>query len=321
MLWRNLLLWIYAPSCHSLLQQLTIDDVLSFIRLTAGLKNDILFGQKPSHNPETIPQELPQNVLSFLSSTMDLSLDHLNCLWATFGVTIWTENHCPKEQAAQDRARFHENAESELMHFCIHADCPSKTRLLRVKSGSSQRRKTVLFTLADGAGPHIMSNYLIRSDCNTSYHHNFYVQNKVRVYYDGVPKVIEITKHHYAETGVLNLFIAQILNAWTSALNAATIYNTVLAKPQFQPQDWGNFNFDFEFRTEHIWEGIIMLCLLEDYAGRKMILSVPLYLPVLMTAQYNWQIHRPAALDITSTDSDKPKEKSHSDQFGTYSLC
>ncbi|KAJ7593695.1 hypothetical protein C8J56DRAFT_924950 [Mycena floridula] len=119
----------------TLLQQLTIDDVLTFIRLTAGLKNDILFGQKPSHNPETIPQELPQNVLSFLSSTMNLSSEHIHYLWDAFRVTIWTENHCPKEQAAQDRARFHENSESELMlhalyppvHFCVHADCPSKT--------------------------------------------------------------------------------------------------------------------------------------------------------------------------------------------------
>ncbi|KAJ7584499.1 hypothetical protein C8J56DRAFT_951179 [Mycena floridula] len=70
-----------------------------------------------------------------------------------------TENHCLKEQAALDRARFHENPESKLManalyppvHFCVHADCPSKTCLLRVKSGSSQRRKIVLFTLSDGA--------------------------------------------------------------------------------------------------------------------------------------------------------------------------
>ncbi|KAJ7578321.1 hypothetical protein C8J56DRAFT_1112406 [Mycena floridula] len=261
----------------TLLQQLTIDDVLTFIRLTAGLKNDILFGQKPSHNPETIPQELPQNVLSFLSSTMNLSSEHIHYLWDTFRVTIWTENHCPKEQAAQDRARFHENSESELMlhalyppvHFCVHADCPSKTRLLWVKPGSSQRRKVVLFTLSDGAvatyhvklickGSFIVNllqlfSLFLGIDCNTSYHHNFYVQNKVCVYYDGVPKVVKITKHHYAESTVLCLFIAQMLNAW---------------------HDWGESNFDFESRTEHIWEGIIMLCLLEDYADRSTILSV-----------------------------------------------
>ena len=56
-------------------------------------------------------------------------------------------------------------------------------------------------------------------------------------------------------------------------MNAALIYNNTLAKSKNQPPDW-DVNFDLELRTQHVWDGVVILCLLEEYSNQNKLLRV-----------------------------------------------
>ena len=97
-----------------LLETVTLEKALQFIRLADSLKRDILFGQKPSHNPENPPETLPDNVHSFLSSALGYPDLYIGGLWTAFRSTIWDLDHHPKVQADADRKLFYDNQESKL---------------------------------------------------------------------------------------------------------------------------------------------------------------------------------------------------------------
>jgi len=52
--------------------------------------------------------------------------------------------------------------------------------------------------------------------CGTSYRHNYSVGRNSghRIYYGGVPEIIQVGEHHFIEGKVLNLFIGMMLTAW-----------------------------------------------------------------------------------------------------------
>jgi hypothetical protein len=56
-----------------------------------------------------------------------------------------------------------------------------------------------------------------------------------------------------------------------SATNSATVYNSCLSKPEDFPEDW----FDIKLRAEQVWDGVTLLCLLEDHRDRNMVLQLP----------------------------------------------
>jgi hypothetical protein len=81
---------------HAILQDypglsgnLSIEKITRFIRLTAGLKRDILHAQKPTHLDTDIPNDLPDNVNTFLGGALNLSDDYVAGCWAAFKTTIW----------------------------------------------------------------------------------------------------------------------------------------------------------------------------------------------------------------------------------------
>ncbi|KAJ7176233.1 hypothetical protein C8R43DRAFT_943027 [Mycena crocata] len=112
--------------------------------------------------------------------------------------------------------------------------------------------------------------------CNTSYQNNYSVSGGTRTYYAGVPDAIQVGEHQFVERQVLNLFVGLMLISWTSATNAARVYDTCLSKPENRPQhkDWPPSR-SFHLRTEHVWDGFLVLSLLEDYEEHNKILQVP----------------------------------------------
>lgn len=58
----------------------------------------------------------------------------------------------------------------------------------------------------------------------------------------------------------------------TSATNGANVYNTCLSQPENQPDSW---QFDFDLRTEQVWDGFCLLSLLEDHVHHHSVLTVP----------------------------------------------
>ncbi|KAF8867685.1 hypothetical protein BD779DRAFT_1408333, partial [Infundibulicybe gibba] len=151
---------------------------------------------------------------------------------------------------------------------CQNQVCPNYHQgLLRTKD---KPRNVVLYTIT---GAHAaISVHLMCHQCSTNYHHNFSVHGGLRTYYGGVPDIIQIGEHQFVEQAVLNLFTGMMLVSWTSATNGARIYNTCLSHPENKPSGWP---FDFKLRSEHVWDGFIILSLLEDFDRWDDILMVP----------------------------------------------
>jgi len=107
--------------------------------------------------------------------------------------------------------------------------------------------------------------------CRTSYHYNFFVKNGCRVYYDGIPDIIQVGRHQFIERRVIELWINSMLVSWTSATNCACLYNLSLAQGKIPPADW---SFNFSLTSDHVWIAFIILTLLEDLHARNQTLVV-----------------------------------------------
>jgi hypothetical protein len=51
-------------------------------------------------------------------------------------------------------------------------------------------------------------------ECQTNYHHNFRVKDGIRTYYDGIPAVIQVGEHQFAEKRLVQLWISLMLISW-----------------------------------------------------------------------------------------------------------
>jgi len=107
--------------------------------------------------------------------------------------------------------------------------------------------------------------------CKVNYHHNFCVQENKRIYYnDAIPDVVQVGEHQFVECCVIELWINSIVVSWTSAMNCARLYNATLSgnKP---PPGW---QFGFTLKSDHVWNGFVILCLLEDLHAQEQTLVV-----------------------------------------------
>lgn len=70
------------------------------------------------------------------------------------------------------------------------------------------------------------------------------------------------------------LFVCYSLIIWgrLSATNGARMYNECLPKPDSHPE---NCAFSFNVRTEQVWDGVILFCLLEDAERQGFSLQLP----------------------------------------------
>lgn len=73
------------------------------------------------------------------------------------------------------------------------------------------------------------------------------------------------------KTIYLDMFLFNTL-CRTSATNCARFYNVSLANKHPKPPRW---KFSFELSSDHVWDGILILSLLEDYKSREETLVVP----------------------------------------------
>ena len=51
-------------------------------------------------------------------------------------------------------------------------------------------------------------------ECQTNYHHNFHVKIGIRTYYSGIPAIIQIGEHQFAEKRLIQLWISLMLVSW-----------------------------------------------------------------------------------------------------------
>ncbi|KAF8162630.1 hypothetical protein B0H34DRAFT_780644 [Crassisporium funariophilum] len=103
-----------------------------------------------------------------------------------------------------------------------------KNEVLLVQLGSfnefilEESRQAVLFTMEYGAIPLWLVHLIC---CNINYHHNFCVHQGQRIDYDGIPDILQIGEHQFAERKLVNMWIMMMLLSWTSATNYQ-VYDT-----------------------------------------------------------------------------------------------
>ncbi|KAF7372143.1 hypothetical protein MVEN_00073200 [Mycena venus] len=256
-----------------------MDKAMAFVRFASRLKDEIILAQKSTYDPSQAPSELPEHVRSFLGGATDMPEDFVSGCWTAFSQTIWTYEK-DGSSAGKDAKMFREFGLDHLLSArmlfppaktCTMPGCLNK-KLLRDKDGLS---KVVLFTLSDGACA-TYAGHLHCPDCRTTYHNNYSVHERVCTYYQGVPDAIQVGAHQYVEREVLSLFVGLMLISWTSATNAARVYDTCLSKPENRPDhpDWPPER-SFKLRTKHVWDGFLILSLLEDCEERNAVLQVP----------------------------------------------
>jgi hypothetical protein len=94
----------------------------------------------------------------------------------------------------------------------------------------------------------------------------------VRTYYDGIPAVIQVGNHQFVERQLVHLWRTDMNVAWKSATNCSRSYHQALAKDHLRPPGW---NFGFSLTPAHVYDGFIVLSLLEDHQSRQSTLVVP----------------------------------------------
>jgi len=173
-----------------------------------------------------------------------------------------------------------------LSHYCMTSGCTRNARLMLKKS---QSRQVVLFTLDRGAVPvwstHLYcermysivspsSSYYFILECKVNYHRNFRVVDKQRIYHNGIPDILQIGEHQFAETCVINTWISMMLFSWTSATNCARIYNETSQQLQLGLPTI-SWPFNRAVTSTQIYDAFTLLSLLEDCQIQKTTLVVP----------------------------------------------
>ncbi|KAF6741043.1 hypothetical protein DFP72DRAFT_886318 [Ephemerocybe angulata] len=134
-----------------------------------------------------------------------------------------------------------------------------------------EQRRVVLLTLDRGAVP-ATSIHLYCEACKINYHHNYKVDRGQRTYYEGVPVVLQIGEHHFAEVQLINAWINLMVLAWVSATNCARWYNVSIAMRR------GHHDTPWQFKlgvtSDQVYDGFTILSLLEDCARRQTVLQV-----------------------------------------------
>lgn len=110
--------------------------------------------------------------------------------------------------------------------------------------------------------------------CKVNYHHNYWVFQDQRIYYNGpgLPNIVQIGEHQFAERKLINTWILMMVLSWTSATNCARIYNTGFAANNPKPVDW---QFKLEVTSDEVYDAFTILSLLEDCQLQRSTLVVP----------------------------------------------
>ncbi|KIJ57565.1 hypothetical protein HYDPIDRAFT_104097, partial [Hydnomerulius pinastri MD-312] len=155
------------------------------------------------------------------------------------------------------------------------------------------RHPAVRFTLSHGVLPmHSTSTYC--RECHRRYHHNYIVHNgsNSRMYYNGVPAIVQAATHFFIDSQVLELFASAKVFGWyglrLSSMNCARIYNIALAdchayirnnplafpsaSIDHRPTSW---SLSLEMRDVDVLNGFFIYSLLLDRAERRSTLVVP----------------------------------------------
>ncbi|KAG2746555.1 hypothetical protein P692DRAFT_201877121 [Suillus brevipes Sb2] len=190
---------------------LTFPDLMAFVRLACMAKPFIRQCMTDIRHPPIHP---PEVVVSLLAGALGQDPPTILACWVAFRQIIWTHGAVlPTDQEIEAFNR----------HGLVRGIVATLTDVNTFRAS--------LFTLRDGSLPvHSVSTYC--RQCHARYYPNYWTNNtdSTRIYYAGVPSVIQAARHFYIEAALLELFAATKVFGWMSSMNCARVYNYALAQ-------------------------------------------------------------------------------------------
>ncbi|KAF8890918.1 hypothetical protein BD779DRAFT_1610685 [Infundibulicybe gibba] len=256
---------------------ITLSQIYLFIRLARQLKNDIVLVQPASESELLTSQParaLPPSIKIFLQKACEIPYDYVDGCWDILKEHVWYASLASSEEIEKAFSQHGHGLGLTFQtlyppqHTCTNTSCSRnmKGQLLT----KAEQRQVVLYTLSDGAIP-AYSVHLYCESCNVNYHHDYRVVKNRRIYYDGIPDILQVGEHQFVERRLIELWITSRACHETSATNCARLYNLTLSQ-KAPPSGW---DFGFTLRTEHVWDSFTILSLLEDFSQRQKTLTVP----------------------------------------------
>ncbi|THU84661.1 hypothetical protein K435DRAFT_586176, partial [Dendrothele bispora CBS 962.96] len=250
-------------SSNPVFARITIAQLISFVLLASKLKKEILLAQPSNTALDHAPEFLPSYMIAFLSSACSMSNEEVKECWKVIQEEVWSFDervgsfeHCQKSFTKHGRVC----GLSSPHHLwpptmkCITMSCPTAQKLQRV-----EQREVTLYTL--GYGPVTMESFHLKCEvCGINYHHNYFVKDGMRFYYDGkVPDILQLGEHQFVQVGLVKLWIYNMNVAWMSASNCANTYN--LLWPDEQSLTAGNARFHGPLTHNHVYDAFTLLSL------------------------------------------------------------
>ncbi|KAJ7933282.1 hypothetical protein B0H13DRAFT_2306962 [Mycena leptocephala] len=97
----------FLSKIPGLAKSVSMEKAMTFVRLAARLKDEIILAQNSTYDPSSAPSEIPDNVRSFLGCATGMTDEFVAGCWAAFGNTIWDYNE-DETSAGRDAQMFRE---------------------------------------------------------------------------------------------------------------------------------------------------------------------------------------------------------------------
>ncbi|KAF8228357.1 hypothetical protein L208DRAFT_1291845 [Tricholoma matsutake] len=210
--------------------ELSFGQVQQFISLASRLKDDILLAQPSSVLVFDPPDVLPPTVSTFLQNSCGISMACVEACWDTLKTMIWHDAQSLEDSLIHD---FSVHGHSlglfahtlyPLQHTCTNPILSAPP--LGATHQKEEQWQAVLYTMDKGVLP-VHSVHLYCDECKTSYRHNFWVNEGVCTYYNGIPAVIQVGEHQFAEKWLVQLWITLMLVSWQVDPMCSMLYHFI----------------------------------------------------------------------------------------------
>ncbi|EIW53439.1 uncharacterized protein TRAVEDRAFT_174254 [Trametes versicolor FP-101664 SS1] len=263
-----------------LTSKVTLPLLVRFLRLASAVKRYALHSVFPpdcTSDKVAIPEaeDLTPSTVAYLALQMEMSQPEVLALWSALGPLVWQTDSIRWLGDDPEWGRTSPLSPGGLgfrmlyppVRVCDRTYCTDR-QLLRQRVDAFH--DVALFTLDQGVCDAHAVN-LLCPGCGTVYKLNYTVHAKQRIYYAGIPDIIQVAEHTFVERRVLELFTTLSLLSWTSHTNSAHIYDRALSGLDAKTRRIARYHL----RTEHVSDGFVILALLKDARDRQYVLHVP----------------------------------------------
>ncbi|KZT54970.1 hypothetical protein CALCODRAFT_547130 [Calocera cornea HHB12733] len=209
---------------RQLLGGVSVQQVLEFCAFSRRLQPRIAW-QELTHVGEldAPPKTLPQTVAVFLATAINVSPAQVSALWSALREVVWLPRFNPTTLSVP-----------LVDDFSPFARLAQSFSLGEQPLYNPTKHYATLYTLGRGAFPALVVALHCRS-CKATYHLNYYREHteqgsEERVYYEGLPDVVQAEKHMLFEKQLCELFRAQTVHAHSSATANARTYDQALRR-------------------------------------------------------------------------------------------